>query len=216
MATDRLSDSDKDNIESRIISTMQRALYNKRFPVEESDAFDWLTNQMEPTHREAYMLLRKENNALITSCGSWHATFYIKSLSIKYHVGIHAEIPVANLLVAYDDPYHDIVVEWLDWYHALDCKVDWARKYCRKMVYSCTSVGQIKRLFPAEALRFVPSHLCDFSQVERRSRIPASFAPDPDKLENMMNIVTLGAISPEAVKGCVVTITSADLLADTI
>ena len=212
MATERLTDDDKSTIVNKIDNITVRSLYNKKFPVDKEDIFEWVTNQMEQSHQDAYRLLRVENIDLTNSSSSWDSDFFIRSDSYTYKANIRYSLPLKSLEIRKTDPHHADVIEWIEWYYDLEQRVAQAREYCFKMVWACTSAGQIKRLFPDEALRFVPSHLLNFNDVERMSRVPRSLALDGEQLENLMNMITLGAISPEERKGVIVSIATRDYI----
>ncbi len=216
MATARLTDNDKSEIAGNLSNVINRALNNKKFPLRKEKVFNWLSNQMKSTHRDAYLLLRDECPKLITNCRSWEANFFIRSDINEYKVSIHTKIPTPELRIHLNDPHYSDVLEWVKWYWELHAKVDEADTYAHHLIWGCTSVGQIKRLLPDEILRFVPSHLLDFSEVERKSRVPRGVSQNTDQFENMMQMAALGALSPSEAKGVNTNVTTCDRFADTI
>lgn len=214
MATARLTDYEKSSIASKICHVITRTELNKEFPIKEEDIFNWMQEQMEPRIREAYKMLSEECPALVSTCSSWQAIIKINSDTRRYRVSVSADIPMKDIYVLPTDPHHAEVIEWLEWTDDVDKKSARARRYCERLVYACTSVGQVKRLLPEEVMRFVPGQLLDFSEVERRSRIPASLSLDADEMDNMLHMLTLGSLSPETRKGADVSIQRSDPLAD--
>jgi hypothetical protein len=214
MATERLTDNDKDEIVSKIGGIAERALYNKKFPVKKAKVFNWISKQMKPTHRKAYLLLTDEFPALVNKCGSWQANFIIKSKYDKFTVDIRTAVPVAEILIKDIDRYHADIITWCEWYQEMKDQVNDAHIYARTLVYACTTVGQVKRLFPDEILRFVPSHLLNFSDVERRSRVPNSLSLEPERFENMMQTVAIGALSPDEMKGLEASVSDCERFAE--
>lgn len=200
MATARLSDDERSSIVNTIERITARALLNKEFPIAKEDATAWVISQLPKPIRKAYLLLKADEPELVTE-KSYASDFRIKSDTMMFQIGIDAPVPRDHILVQPSDVHHADIIKWAEWEVDIKKKVDAADSYISELVYSCTSVGQLKRLLPQEIMRFIPKHLLDFSEVERRSRIPASFTPVADDLESMMNMLTLGAISPEKRKG---------------
>ncbi len=200
MATARLDDNEKSRIGTGIGTIIGRALHNKQFPLEKEDVFDWILGQIPESHEKAYRLLESEHPELVKK-QSYGCDFKILSTTHSYQIGVTSEVPYNHILINPFDPRHAAVLEWAEWWFGVKEQVGEGCNYVEELVWACTSVGQLKRLLPPEILRFVPSHLLDFSEVIRRSRIPASFTPDAVKMEAMMKILTLGAISPEQRKG---------------
>lgn len=200
MATSRLSDDDKSQICRSVSNTLSRAMYNKKFPIPEDDITEWVTDQMPKAIRKAYRLLKADDSELITSQG-YGVDFTIRSDTHKYQIGIAKTAPKNHILIRKKDKYHADVIKWVQWEVDTKRKVDNGTNYIEELVWACTSAGQLKRLLPEEIMMFIPECLLDFSTVERRSRIPASFSPDKDRLEAMMYMLTIGSISPETYKG---------------
>lgn len=200
MATVRLSDDNKSEICSSISNTLHRAMYNKAFPVPKGDISEWITDQLPKAIRKAYRLLRADDPELVTN-RTHGVDFHIRSDTHKYQIGVSERAPRNNILIRKKDKYHAVVVEWVQWEMDTKRKVDDGTHYIEELVWACTSAGQLKRLLPKEIMTFIPGYLLDFSEVERRSRIPASFNPNKERLEAMMYMLTIGAISPEKYKG---------------
>lgn len=200
MATLRLADDEKRNITSGIRNLIGRAHHNKPFPIDEKDIFEWVVDQLPLHQRKAYRLLRKELPVL-TRADNYSSNFEIADTLLTYLIHVGTKLPMPGVFILKADPHHQEVIDWAEHYMDLNDKTRKAEYHIGDLISSCTSVGQIKRLMPEEALRLIPSHLLDFSEVERRSRIPASFFPDKDKMENLMQMITLGSISPESRKG---------------
>lgn len=201
MPTERLSDDDKSTINGEMDAIINRAMFNKKFPVKSKDLFEWLVDQMPDSHQKAYRLLRAENKKLVSTSGTWGSKFKIRDANTEYTVQVTAKVPYDYVVVAENDSRNAEVVEWLLWYEDLKIKVDSASSYAATLVWACTSAGQLKRLLPKEVLRFIPTHLLNFDDVERRSRIPRSFKPDSDKMDNLMQMLALGSLSPKERKG---------------
>ena len=200
MATSRLSDDEKQSICRAVNMTTKRAMFNKEFPVPQEEVMDWLIKQMPKPIRKAYILLRADASDLVKHQG-FACDFDIHSDTHEYRINIRPKVPRNHILIRKKDYYHADVIKWAKWEVDTQKAVDNATSYFDSLVCSCTSVGQLKRMLPDEIMRFIPSHLLDFSNVERRSRIPASFTPDNERLEAMMHMLTVGSISPEELKG---------------
>lgn len=197
MPTERLSDDNKQNISSALDRVIERAMFNKKFPINKKDLFEWLVDQMPQTHQDAYRLLRDENKKLVTNSGSWGSKFKVRDTNSEYTIQVTAKVPYDNIEVRETDSRVADVIVWLKWYEELKAKVSDAESYGDSLVYACTSVGQLRRLLPDEIMRFIPSKLLDFSEVERRSRIPRGFHPDPERMDNMLQMLALGSLSPK-------------------
>lgn len=213
MATARLNDDERQNISNAITRIIQRALHNKEFPVPKEEVTEWITNQLPKPIREAYRLLRADAPDLVIQ-QSYSCDFDICSDTYKYRIGISQPVPTNNIMVLTTAKYHAAVIEWVEWEVKTKNQSEDAESYIETLVWSCTSSGQLKRLLPQEVMRFIPNYLLDFSQVERRSRIPNGFKPDTDRMENMLYMLTVGAISPEHCKGMAATSDYVTLIAE--
>lgn len=202
MATSRLNDEEKSSICHAVDKTIKRAMFNKEFPVPQEEVMDWLIKQLPKPIRKAYRLLRADADDLIKHQG-FGCDFDIHSDTHEYRIDIRAKVPRNHILIQKKDYYHADIIKWAKWEVDTQKAVSDTVSYFDSLVWSCTSVGQLKRLLPDEIMRFIPSHLLDFSDVERRSRIPASFSPDNKRLEAMMHMLTVGSISPEEHKGVI-------------
>jgi hypothetical protein len=206
MATARLSDDDKRSIRNTISKVINRALNNKKFPIKKDDVWGVAMDQMKKRHRKAYELLTNECSDLVTKTNRWGAYLRIQSPTHTYALMMSQRLPKSELIVRENYPCHAELLAWAEWYAELEEKLADANVFCAELIESCTSVGQVKRLLPDEALRFVPDHLLDFSEVERRSRVPAGFTPEPDRMDNLMQMLALGSLSPEKRRGEEVTV----------
>ena len=204
MATARLSDSDRSNIVWTLELVINKSLNSKSFPVKKNKLMEWGIKQLPKPIKKAYILLREDCPELTRKASGYDCGFTIRTDTHQYKIKFGesgTKFPLEGLLILPNDKYHTQIIEWAVWFNEISEKVEEANKYINNLVYACTSVGQLKRLLPQEVMRFIPTHLCDFSEVERRSRIPASFMPEQEKLDNMLQMLTVGSISPDQRKG---------------
>lgn len=217
MATPRLSDHDKSQLTWALEAVIDRALNSKKFPIKKKHFMEWGIKQLSKPVKKAYRLLRDDCPALTHHVSGYGCQFMVRTDSLEYRMSVSGsgvKFPMTDLLILPSDKYHADIIEWAVWHDEVYNKIQAANSYANFLVFACTSSGQLKRLLPQEVMRFIPKHLCYFKEVERRSRIPASFTPNEQELDNMIQMLAVGSLSPETRKGIAVTINSIEEIAE--
>ena len=196
MATARLSDYDKGKIIRNFNVILNQVTNNKEFPIADEDMMAWGIRQMPKDLRIPYKYLMEHANHLVKTA-TYNASFYISSDNYKYEVSHYATWPCKNITIKVTDPLHKDVLEWVEWYYDMLKKIQAANRYQHGAIHSCTSAGQITRILPPEVIRFLPNKISTtLGDAERKSRIPRGFHHDENELENLLQMLALGSLSP--------------------
>ncbi len=201
MATARLSDQDKGTIVHNFNAILTRVTNNKVFPLADEDMYAWGIRQLRKEIREPYEFLIERAKYLV-SVASYNTSFFIESSEYRYEVSHYAKWPCKSLTIRETDPLHKAVLAYVEWYYDSINTTQAANRYQHNAIHCCTSAGQITRIFPPEVIRFLPDNIVGtLGDATRKSRIPESFSPNEEELENLMQMLALGSISPEDLTG---------------
>lgn len=205
MATQRLSDVDKSFIISRFSAVLRRAGNNLTFPVPtKEEVREWVINCMPAHIRNPYLALRENAPGLVRE-GGW-----INYLTIHNDKGEQYELEFNGVtgwpnwkgIVTPEHEHYDEVWQWCHDFHTIENQVRRCEKYVDEAIDSCTSAGQIARIFPEDILRFLPHNtLQSLGDAERKSRIPRDFNIDPEMTELVANTMAIGSVCPESRDG---------------
>lgn len=202
MATMRLGDVERASIKSNFSVVLGRAANNKAFPLEKDDAWEFGMSLLPVQIAEYYEYLREHARDLTSESG-WNPEFFLNTDEFKFGLSIYGvSLPQEDLQLQSNHPRYAEILEWCEYRYGITERINDADHYMESIIYSCSSVGQIKRLMPDDILRFIPSNYRDsFKNAERRSRIPAGFKPEPDRLEQLAQMLALGSLSPKEREG---------------
>lgn len=214
MPTARLSEYDRNHIESEYNSVLRRALYNKPFPIPKDDMKQWGRSLLPQEVADRWLWLREHRPELAAEGSHWRGHFKIGSDTHLYSLNSDdVRLPFDGIFVPREHDSYSAVLEWTVWWEETREKVSMAEHWLSKCIYQCHSVGQIKRVLGEEIIRFVPNSLArTLKHSERQSRIPRGLNIDADKHELLCNMLTLGSISPEKVPEPDVTVESVEEL----
>ena len=214
MPTMRLGDNEHQQIYNSFKRVAKRANNNKVFPLVKDDFPEFGYSLLEPRIAERYIFLRNEAVAL-TSCESWNPSIYVNTKEYKYYITLasntYIKMPLDDMVVPDTHPKYAKLLKWAEEQHAVETRVNLAMNDLETIVYSCSSVGQIKRVLQEDILCFIPDYMrSTFTHAERRSRIPAGLGADikelARQLEEIAYVLALGSISPEKREGMDVTV----------
>lgn len=205
MPTQRLSDTDKSFICSRFDAVLNRAGNNLVFPIlEKEEMLEWIVACMPDHVRNPYLAL-KQNAPSLCRDGGWCNYFYIKHDSGEsYELESNGVTgwPNWRLIVTKEHEHFDDIWQWCNDTHTIQSQVRRCDTYVSKAIDSCTSAGQIARIFPQDILRFLPpATLNSLGDAERKSRIPRDFTIDPELTELVANTMALGSVCPDSRAG---------------
>lgn len=202
MATLRLGDAERSNINNAFARVLERAQNNQKFPLEEEDIEDFGMSLLSDKAAECFSYLKEFEEDLVRT-SSYNPNFKIRGSTFEYDISLwRVELPRDNLLVPEQHAAHAEILEWVTQYCIVQKDIADARDHVREIVAACSSVGQIKRIMQDEILRFVPQYMREtFGNAERRSRVPSGFEIEPDKLTHLSTVLALGTLSPESEGG---------------
>jgi hypothetical protein len=198
----RLGDSERSSIKSAFRAVANKAKNSKVFPLTEEDFPDFGYSLLEPRIAKYYEFLRSEAEDL-TSAATWNPSFNIRDANYLYDISIYGvTMPKEGLLVTEQHSMYAVLLKWGEEQNDIDDRVDSSMYYLSGIVESCSSTGQIKRVLQEDIIRFVPDYMQNtFKGAERRSRIPAGLELEDEKTEQLIDILALGAISPDNREG---------------
>lgn len=209
MPTMRLSPNDKSNIDRQFSVVICRAPNSHTFPVPEDELKDWVFSLLPEEIADAYKLVKKYDKKMVQEAG-WcfdakvHQPATPERLQGRYKIRFDASenLPNCEPTVTEGCAYYEEILKWCNDVYKLDKQVRIASEYVTHAIESCTSAGQIVRVLPEDCIRFVPNTvLSTLADAERRSRIPANFEPDKDAEQLVLDMLTIGSISPETRPG---------------
>ena len=201
MPTPRLTDENKRDIARKFYYVLRRASWNKPFPVTEKDD-PKLKNLgllcIEEQARIHYEALLKLDESLLKP-SAWKTEMSISDDDFVYYLeGRDMDIIKQNLRIPIEYPHHDAILEWAQFNSCVEQDVKTAGEIIGKVIDSCSTVGQIKRVLPEDLLRYVPDVLTmQLGEAERASRIPRHLDIDKEKIEHLGNMLALASISPK-------------------
>ena len=202
MPTLRIGDRERSSINSAFEHVTKRAKNNKPFPLIETDFPEFGLSLLDPRVAGPYELLMELDKDLLAST-PYAPDFTLDDGEYEYTIGVYrVAMPKSGMVLPDNHPRHAELLEWVISQCAIERKVAEATAYLYTITEACSSIGQLKRVLPAEIIRFVPDHMQSyFAEAERRSRVPAALCIDTDLLNVLADVLTLGSISPEARTG---------------
>ena len=209
MPTLRLGDSERQQIRIAFSNAMARGLNNKAFPLSEDDFPEFGYSLLTPAIADAYSYLHEHAHQLVRS-SSYRPDFKIADEVYRYGVNIRGvSMPMDGMEVPRSHPRYDEILDWTATYGDIQEKIVEAKSTVQEIVRASSSAGQIKRVMQEDILRFLPWHMQDsFNDAERRSRWPSGLQKTgmTQKLDQLGQMLALGAISPEQQPGIQATV----------
>lgn len=204
MPTLRLDDSSRETITDAFSHVLDRITNNKEFPLKHEDVWDFGMRILDRKVAQSYQYLL-DNKAELTTKAMWNPEIVLSNGTWEYGITLFTSsmgLPYDRMPVPVTDLKFNELIEWCDYYEELKKKQKDADSFMRYLIYSCSSVGQIKRVMPADFLTFLPNRMiATFNDAERRSRVPAGYDPQQGQLEHLAQMLALGSISPEKREG---------------
>lgn len=208
MATTRLTEWERSSVRNEFMQTLVRSVNNPPFPVPREDIFRFgieIMDVPEPV-RKAYALLINYNKGGLANKSTYQANFKVQDEQNKLvyicQSGTFESMPSGDLCVYHTHPLHQEILKWCELHYQLQIKYNWAMKVTDEILDNCHSAGQLKRVLPQEAVRFLPNHMiASFKDAIRKSRYPAGLNIEQHFLDNLCDTLALGSINPEDRKG---------------
>lgn len=200
MPTIRLGDAERAQIRGAFHRIMKRATNNRPFPLTEEDFPEFGYSLLDPLLVIHYEYLR-ENAPELTTASGWRPDFKVRSKEFVYKINLErVSMPKDGLLVPDAHPMQPEILEWAEHYYMMDQRVEYASKFLRGIVDTCSSTGQIRRVLSEDIIRFIPEYMQQaFKDAERRSRIPTNLCMDgfAEKLVDLADVLAIGSLSSE-------------------
>lgn len=210
MPTARLYDDDRSRIHNDFARIARRGINSKGFPanINDDNFNDWAKGLLDPEVLDLWERLKSKAPKLANNFVGWRPEIRIRGSEFDYTLMFNdGKVPYNGIRVHSDHPDFSAIIQWANWTQRTESRIDKALHYLHTSLYLCHSFGQVERILPPEILKFAPQYLINtLREAERKSRIPAGFIPDEEKLMELADVLALGSLSPEERPGIDVSI----------
>lgn len=197
----RLTDQDKDSMNSKIFSLLYKRTQMAKFPFNTTDELYEFWRTVTPsTLVRALDILDNDDTMRGLLGGEYHTTYRVGDYIIGVHSGSKLwETPKGGLVISDNNQQYEALLEFATLRFKSDHETAITNNVARHLIYCANAAGQIKRAWP-ELASFLNGEAAEsLKSVQRASRLPPGFDMEPltSNIDMFNRVIAEAHILPE-------------------